>query len=97
MSSASVPRSTAALTPIFAALGEQTRLELVARLGNGEARSIAQLADGLDISHQGITKHLRVLEHAGIVTSKRHGREKRFSCAPAAIDDARMPRNVSVG
>ncbi len=89
MSSANAQRNDAELTSIFAALGDQTRLQLVARLGHGGARSIAQLAEGLDISHQGVTKHLTVLERAGIVTSARHGREKRFRCAPAAIDDAR--------
>ena len=75
--------------PVFAALGDATRLELVARLIDGRPRSIAQLTDGSSLTRQGITKHLRVLEHAGIVTSSRVGRESRFTFMPEPIDDAR--------
>ena len=75
--------------PIFAALGDATRLALVSRLSDGHPRSITQLTDGLDLTRQGVTKHLRVLEQAGIVTSERVGRESRFAFAPAPIDDVR--------
>jgi DNA-binding transcriptional ArsR family regulator len=75
--------------PVFAALGDATRLELVARLNDGQARSIAQLADGLSLTRQGITKHLRVLEQAGIVSSSRVGRESHFSYVPEPIEQVR--------
>jgi DNA-binding transcriptional ArsR family regulator len=71
----------------FAALGDETRLALVAALAGGNARSIAQLADGSRITRQAITKHLRVLENAGIVRSARCGRESRFELDPAPMRD----------
>ena len=71
--------------PVFAALGDATRLELISRLSDGPAQSIAQLTDGLGLTRQGITKHLRVLEHAGIVDSIRIGRESQFSYVPERI------------
>lgn len=75
--------------PVFAALGDEKRLELVSRLVDGKARSIAQLSEGLSLSRQGVTKHLRVLERAGIVRSNRVGRESRFIFVPETIDNAR--------
>lgn len=82
-------RAAADPAPVFAALGDVTRLELVARLGDGQPRSIAQLTDGLGLTRQGVTKHLRVLEHAGLVRSKRTGRENRFVYVPEPVDHAR--------
>jgi len=64
---------------VFAALGDGTRLELVARLSRDEDRSIAQLTSGLQLSRQAITKHLRVLEDAKVVKCRRIGRENRFA------------------
>ncbi len=64
---------------VFAALGDKTRLELVADLCRSEDRSISQLTAGLDVTRQAVTKHLRVLEQANVVTSRRSGRETRFS------------------
>ncbi len=75
--------------PVFAALGDAVRLQLVARLGDGQAKSIAQLTDGLGLTRQGVTKHLRVLEQAGIVCSSRQGRENRFTYQAEPIDRAR--------
>ena len=74
---------------IFAALGDSTRLELIDRLCDGEARSIAQLTDGSGLTRQGVTKHLRVLERAGLVSSSRVGRESRFRYCPEPVDQAR--------
>lgn len=62
--------------PVFAALGDRTRLRLVARLGAGEPLSITQLASGSRVTRQAITKHLHVLEDAGLVQGFRHGREQ---------------------
>ena len=71
--------------PVFAALGDPTRLELVSRLNDGRALSIAQLSDGLSLTRQGVTKHLRVLERAGIVSSNRVGRESHYTYKPGAV------------
>ena len=75
--------------PVFSALGDVTRLELVSRLSDGQQHSITELADGLKLTRQGVTKHLRVLKQAGIVHSKRIGRETRFTIKPDPISKAR--------
>jgi DNA-binding transcriptional ArsR family regulator len=72
--------------PIFAALGDKTRLALVAKLCNGQPRSISQLAADFALSRQAITKHLRVLESVGIVYSTRTGRESRFQFDPQPME-----------
>ena len=53
------------------------------------ARSIAQLADGLDLTRQGVTKHLRVLQRAGIVRAKSVGRESQFTFVAEPVARAR--------
>ena len=72
--------------PVFAALGDETRLSLVAKLCRGRPRSISQLREGSKLTRQAITKHLRVLERAEIVHSVRKGRETRFEFDPQAIE-----------
>jgi DNA-binding transcriptional ArsR family regulator len=78
-----------AQAPVFAALGDETRLTLVARLCGGSPLSISQLAAGSDVTRQAITKHLRVLERAGIARGMRQGRENRFALEPRALGAAR--------
>ena len=73
--------------PIFAALGEKTRLSMVAKLCRGKPHSISQLAEGSRLTRQAITKHLHVLESAGIVHSVRAGRESLFELDPKPIDE----------
>ncbi len=75
--------------PVFAALGSVTRLELVSRLSDGQEKSITALTDDLDLTRQAITKHLQVLQHAGIVNRRRVGRESRFTICPDSISQAR--------
>ena len=82
-------RKREAYAPVFAALGDTTRLTLVAKLGKGEPRSIVQLTEGSALTRQAITKHLRVLEHAGIVRNVREGRESLFKLDPKPIDNLR--------
>ena len=89
MSNLEISPPTVDPTPVFAALGDATRLELVVRLGDGQPRSIAQLTGGLGLSRQGVTKHLRVLQQAGLVVSRRSGRENQFMYVPEPIDQAR--------
>lgn len=74
--------------PIFAALGDDTRLSLVSKLANGKPSSIAHLTEGTDVTRQAITKHLRVLEKAHIVRSVKSGRENLFVLDPETIRDA---------
>lgn len=74
---------------IFAALGDQTRLALVAKLSGGEPCSIARLTNGSKLTRQAVTKHLRVLEKARIVHSIRAGRESLFAFDAAPIQEAR--------
>jgi DNA-binding transcriptional ArsR family regulator len=75
--------------PIFAALGDRTRLSLLMKLSDGDARSIAKLSTDTLLTRQAITKHLRVLEGAGLVASLRVGRESRFAARRETIDEAR--------
>jgi DNA-binding transcriptional ArsR family regulator len=75
--------------PVFAALGDVTRLALMARLCERAPCSIAQLADGSPITRQAITKHLRVLEGAGLVRGETSGRECRFEIEPEPLDAAK--------
>ena len=74
---------------VFAALGDETRLSVLAKLANGRPQSISRLTAGTRLTRQAVTKHLRVLEGAGIVRSARVGRESRFELEPQAIDDVR--------
>ena len=71
----------------FAALGDETRLSLVAKLCGGHPRSIAQLTEGSKLTRQAITKHLRVLERAAIVHSVRTGRESLFEFDPEPMEE----------
>lgn len=75
--------------PVFAALGDETRLVLLASLADGQPRSISQLTAGSRLTRQAITKHLRVLENVGIVHNVRAGRESRFALDPRPIADLR--------
>jgi len=76
--------------PVFAALGDHTRLLLVAKLCGGEPRSISQLARGSRLTRQAITKHLRVLESARIVRHVRAGRESLFEFNPEPIEELKQ-------
>ena len=73
--------------PVFAALGDETRLALVAKLCRGQPRSISQLTEDSRLTRQAITKHLRVLEQAGVVHSVRSGRESLFAFDPEPIEE----------
>lgn len=72
--------------PAFAALGDETRLGLVAKLADGRSHSISQLSAGSRLTRQAISKHLRVLETAGMVRHTRVGRESRFAFDPQPIE-----------
>jgi DNA-binding transcriptional ArsR family regulator len=75
--------------PVFAALGDETRLQLVARLCDGGPQSIKRLSSGLAVTRQAVTKHLEVLESAGLVRSSRLGRERVWELEPQQLQAAR--------
>jgi DNA-binding transcriptional ArsR family regulator len=73
--------------PAFAALGDKTRLSLVAKLCGGQSYSISQLTEGSRLTRQAITKHLHVLEEAGFVRCVHTGRESLFKFDPQPIGE----------
>ena len=75
--------------PVFAALGDATRLLLVARLCGGEPLSITRLAAGTRVTRQAVTKHLHVLAHAKVVRGFRQGREQLWELNPEQLSEAR--------
>jgi DNA-binding transcriptional ArsR family regulator len=75
--------------PVFAALGDETRLSLVAKLGDGRRSSITDLTEGSKLTRQAIAKHLRVLESARIVRCARSGREALFELNPRPLQETR--------
>ena len=73
---------------LFAALGDEKRLWLVAKLSAHGPLSIANLTDGSEVSRQGVTKHLRVMEEAGVVSHVRLGRELLWHVHPRRLHEA---------
>ena len=88
-SAAAIDTKLQGSAPVFAALGDETRLRLVARLCDGGPMSIARLSDGSEVTRQAITKHLRVLEDAGLVRGSRQGRESVWELEPDRLEVAR--------
>lgn len=74
--------------PVFEALGDPTRREVLRRLAGGGPASATQLAAGLPVSRQAVAKHLAALEEAGLVEGEREGRERRFRLTPAPLSEA---------
>lgn len=75
--------------PLFSALGDRTRLIIMTELADSQAYSITKLANGFGMTRQAVTKHLRVLEDAGLVTSERVGRQSLYQIAPDGLQAAR--------
>jgi DNA-binding transcriptional ArsR family regulator len=74
---------------VFAALGDATRLALLARLSSGRRYSIAELTQGTNLTRQAVTKHLRVLERVRMIHATREGRESRFAFDPQPVLEIR--------
>lgn len=89
MSSRQLNRQLSHAAPVFAALGDDVRLYLVARLCAGGPLSISRLSEGVTVTRQAVTKHLHVLEEAGVVAGARHGREQIWQLQPDALAEAR--------
>ena len=85
------PGRTAGIPPatVFAALGDSTRLALITRLCDDGPASIARLTESCAVTRQAVTKHLRVLERAGIVTATRAGRETQWRLVQRRLEEAR--------
>jgi DNA-binding transcriptional ArsR family regulator len=95
--SRSAQAAAAAVTrsaPVFAALGDRTRLQLVERLGREGPMSIARLTGATDITRQAVTKHLRVLSSAGIARGVRRGREQLWQLEANRLEAARRSLEV---
>lgn len=75
--------------PLFAALGDETRLRLVLRLSAAGPESIAGLAAGAEVSRQAVRKHLEVLARAGLARGSRRGREHVWALEPGRLAEAR--------
>src|SRR5262245_31595643 len=89
MASSARGSGIASTAPVFAALGDETRLRLVARLSSGGPMSITRLTAGFPMTRQAITKHLRVMEHAGLVHSTQRGRESVWELEEKRLAEAR--------
>ncbi|HJV90319.1 MAG TPA: metalloregulator ArsR/SmtB family transcription factor [Holophagaceae bacterium] len=74
--------------PLFAALGDATRLSLLVSLCAGGPLTVTRLSGQFDVSRQAITKHLDVLAEAGLVKSSRQGRERIWALEPKRLEDA---------
>lgn len=76
--------------PIFAALGDEMRLRILARLAQEPMLSITRLTQGTTLTRQAITKHLRILQQVGLVRGHRRGRETIFELNPDKLEEARL-------
>ena len=80
--------------PLFAALGDETRLRLVVRLCEQGSASISRLTAGTGVTRQAVTKHLRVMQNSGLVHSTRRGRERIWQLNQQRLQEAR--RNLDL-
>ena len=88
-------RSAAALqapaaAPVFAALGDATRLGLLRRLSADGPLSITRLSEGTGVTRQAITRHLHALGRVGLVRDARQGRERVFALDAKRLEKARQ-------
>jgi DNA-binding transcriptional ArsR family regulator len=75
------------LDSAFAALADPTRRGILAHLGRSDA-AISELAHAFDMTLTGVKKHVRVLEHSGLVATRKVGRERRCTLGPRTLDEA---------
>lgn len=77
------------VAPVLAALGDESRLQIVRKLCKAGPLSITKIADGANISRQAITKHLHALHQAGLVRSERRSRERIWKLEPRRLEEVR--------
>jgi DNA-binding transcriptional ArsR family regulator len=82
-------RPEQAVVDVFSALGDETRLRVVRKLAAGTVLSATALSDGAAVTRQAISKHLQVLEGAGLVTHEKQGREVLYALEGRRLDEAR--------
>lgn len=82
-----VKRGATTLDAVFAALADPTRREILARLSEGDA-SVSELAEPFEISLPAVSKHLRVLEEAGLLTTEKAGRVRHCRLVADPMADA---------
>ena len=76
--------------PVFAALGDATRLSLLGRLSGEGPLSITRLSEGTRVTRQAITKHLHALGRAGLVRDARRGRERVWELDAKRLEKAKQ-------
>ncbi|MYE23929.1 MAG: winged helix-turn-helix transcriptional regulator [Gammaproteobacteria bacterium] len=76
------------LAATFAALGDQRRLAIVARLQEADELSVSSLREGMEVSRQAVSKHLKILADAQLVSVVKSGRETRYSLEPKRLEEA---------
>lgn len=88
-----VENSTDVLSKVFFAMGDPIRRSIVARLADSDA-TVGELAEPFDVSLQAVSKHLRVLEHAGLVTKTKDAQRRtvRLEGAPLNLMSAWIDR-----
>lgn len=84
----SVAKRLKAAAPVFAALGDETRLGVVLHLAEAGPQSISKLTEGTEVTRQAVTKHLLALEEAGLVKSAREGRERIWKLETRRLAEA---------
>jgi len=89
-SRAAAARKLPDAAPVFAALGDTTRLGLLGRLSADGPLSISHLSEGTGVTRQAITRHLDALEKVGLVQDARRGRERIFSLDAKRLEVARQ-------
>ena len=75
------------LTATFSALADPTRRAMLARLADGEA-TVNELAEPFAMSLQAISRHVKVLEHAGLITRRQDAQRRPCILAPKPLDEA---------
>jgi DNA-binding transcriptional ArsR family regulator len=90
--SRSASAGLASAAPVFAALGDETRLRLVAQLCREGPLPIARLSDASPVTRQAVTKHLHALARAGLVRRRGPGRRRGqvWELQPRRLEDARQ-------
>lgn len=83
------PTGLEGAAPLFAALGDRTRLHLVARLSREGPLPMMRLGEGVEVSRQAVSKHLKALEAANLVCSRREGRERIWMLRDDRLEEAR--------
>jgi DNA-binding transcriptional ArsR family regulator len=88
-SGGAVALQVAEAVPVFAALGDATRLGLVGRLSVEGPLSITRLSEGTGVTRQAVTRHLHALGDAGLVRDARRGRERVWALEVERLQTAR--------